>query len=187
MGNGLLECYKRERTGKPLDSVLKHDAEYQKKKKRYHEISEKMKNKLFHEDTSRDDNIILELDEAFGDYSASYGDAAYSLGFRDGMEIGLEYKITGEEQKIMEMTVQDMADLIQVHDAYKSLNTSLHGNFTAYAFDEGILGKMSRIYPVIARHFLSKYQENDTHDGEKILADTSMEPEERAKILMMGN
>ncbi len=142
---------------------------------------------LFHEDTSQDDNIILELDEAFGDYSASYGDAAYSLGFRDGMEIGLEYKITGEEQKIMEMTVQDMADLIQVHDAYKSLNTSLHGNFTAYAFDEGILGKMSRIYPVIARHFLSKYQENDTHDGEKILEDTSMEPEERAKILMMGN
>lgn len=28
------------------------------------------------------------LGEAVGDYSASYGDAAYSLGFHDGMEAG---------------------------------------------------------------------------------------------------
>lgn len=186
MEHGLLECYKRERTGKPLDKVLKHDEEYQKRKKQYHEMLEKMR-KCLYEDTTRDGNIILELDEAVGDYSASYGDAAYSLGFRDGMEVGLEYKISGKEQQTMEMTIQDMTDLIQVHDAYKELNTSLHGDFTAYAFDEGIFGKMSRIYPVITRHFLPKYQEDDMCDGEKILADTSIEPEERAKLLMMGN
>ena len=66
------------------------------------------------------------------------------------------------------------------------MNTSLHGDFTAYAFDEGLFGKMSRVFPVITRHFLPRYQEDDIYEGEKILADTSIEPEERARMLMMG-
>lgn len=185
MENGLIDYFKRERMGKPLDKVLENDEEYQKKKKQYHVVLEKIK-KLIHENTSQDDNIILELDATVGDYSASYGDATYSFGFRDGMELGLEHKISGEEQKIREITIQDMADLINIHDAYRALNTSLHGDFTAYAFDEGLFGKMSRVFPVITRHFLPRYQEDDIYEGEKILADTSIEPEERARMLMMG-
>ncbi len=186
MGNDLLECLKRERTGKPLDEFLKHDEEYQKSKRRYHDTLEKVR-KCINKDTSQDSSIILELDEAVGDYSASYGDAAYSLGFQDGMEVDLESrKDTGREQELMEIILQDMIDLIQVHDAYKELNTNLHGQFTAYAFDEGLLGKMGRIYEVINRHLSLKYQKDDACDRENILADISMEPEERAKLLMNG-
>ena len=47
--------------------------------------------------TGMSETILLKLDEAVGDYSASYGDAAYSLGFHDGMEVGLEHRNTGKE------------------------------------------------------------------------------------------
>lgn len=90
MKDSILEHYKAERTGKPLDRILEQDAEYQKSRRQYHEIMEEMKKHLNMED-SGERGFLLKLDEIVGVYSASYGDAAYSLGFRDGMEIGLKY------------------------------------------------------------------------------------------------
>ena len=82
--------------GKPLDEILKQDEKYQKSKKQYHEALEEMK-KYLNNENPEDLSLLLKLDEAVGDYSASYGDAAYSLGFHDGMEIGLEHRNTGKE------------------------------------------------------------------------------------------
>lgn len=85
-----------QRMGKPLDKILKRDENYQKRKKQYHEALEEIK-KYLNIDNPKDRNLLLKLDEAVGDYSASYGDAVYSLGFHDGMDVGLEHRNIDKE------------------------------------------------------------------------------------------
>lgn len=92
-----IEEFAVQRMGKPLDKILKQDEKYQKRKKKYHEVLEEIK-KYLNVDNPKALSIVLKLDETVGDYSASYGDAAYFLGFHDGMEVGLEYENTGGEQ-----------------------------------------------------------------------------------------
>lgn len=92
----IVEEFAVKRMGKPLDKILKQDEKYQKGKEQYHEALEEIK-KYLNINNPKDLNLLLKLDEAVGDYSASYGDAAYSLGFHDGMEIGLEHRNTDRE------------------------------------------------------------------------------------------
>lgn len=92
----IVEEFAVQRMGKPLDKILKQDEKYQKGKKQYHEALGEIKECL-NIDNPKDISILLKLDEAVGDYSASYGDAAYSLGFHDGMEVGLEHRNTDKE------------------------------------------------------------------------------------------
>ncbi len=123
-----------------------------------------------------------------GEYSASYGDTAYTLGFHDGMEVAREHnEIAGmgrKKEKLSGFSVEDMANLIYVLDAYKELNAFLYGVEMALGFDEGILGKMGRIYKIINNHIAPKFQKGETGEEEKILSDTSLEPRERARLLM---
>jgi len=123
-----------------------------------------------------------------GEYSASYGDTAYTLGFHDGMEVAQEHnEIAGmgrKKEKLSGFSVEDMANLIYVLDAYKELNAFLYGVEMALGFDEGILGKMGRIYKIINNHIAPKFQKGETGEEEKILSDTSLEPRERARLLM---
>lgn len=187
MDNSFVEHYKMERMGKPLDEYLKQNEEYQKRKKQYRDLYDEIEKCL--DDGAKASSLLAELDEAVGDYSASYGDAAYFFGFHDGMEMGLEHKkYTLEETKPKNkqgITLEDMVNLIHIHDAYKSLNTCLHGENMELTYDEGTLGEMGRIYEIISRHTSPKFQENDVYEGEIILADTSLAPEERARLLMM--
>lgn len=92
----MVEEFAVQRMGKPLDEILKQDEKYQKRKKQYEETLEEVKKYLNNND-SKALSILLKLDEAVGDYSASYGDAAYSLGFHDGMQVGLECRNTDKE------------------------------------------------------------------------------------------
>ena len=123
-----------------------------------------------------------------GEYSASYGDTAYTLGFHDGMGVEQEHheiaSMGRQEETMHGFSPEDMADLICVLDAYRGLNVFLHGSEVMPCFDEGILGKMSRIYRVINSHLSSKFQQEETGEEKKILSDTSLEPEERAGLLM---
>ncbi len=71
----------------------------------------------------KNDDLFLQLDEAVGEYSASYGDTAYTLGFHDGMEVEQEHKeivrMSRQEEKLSGFSLEDMANLIYVLDAYK--------------------------------------------------------------------
>lgn len=81
------------------------------------------------------------------------------------------------------MDVQDMADLIYVRDAYKTMNRSLLGEEMVLGFNEGHLGAMGRVFRVIERNISEKWNEDD--DGAmKILDDTSLAPEVRAEVLL---
>lgn len=188
MGSHITEYYKVERSGKPMDELLKHNEEYKKSRDKYHALLQQVKEQLG--SSGQNKGLWMGLDEAVGEYSAGYGDTAYTLGFHDGLEVGREHKeivsMVQQEEKTSDFSVEDMANLIHVHDAYKELNAFLHGGEIAFGFDEGVLGRMGRIYKVINNHVSPKFQEGDIWNEEKILSDTSLKPMERAKLLMMA-
>lgn len=78
------------------------------------------------------------------------------------------------------MTEQDMTELIYIHDAYKALNIALFGAEMALRFNEGYIGTLGRIYQVIDNNV----SENMKSVSTQILADTSIKPEMRAKMLL---
>lgn len=186
MQSCIMDYYKVNRSGKPMNELLKQNGEYIKSRKEYHDLLEQVKQQL--SNNGKNDDLFLQLDEAVGEYSASYGDTAYTLGFHDGMEVEHEHKeivrMSSQEEKLSGFSLEDMANLIYVLDAYKELNAFLYGTEMALCFDEGILGKMSRIYKVINNHLAFKFRKEETGEEEKILLDTSLEPMERAKLLM---
>lgn len=82
------------------------------------------------------------------------------------------------------ISVRDMTDLIYIHDACDSLNTALLGVELMVGFHEGILGALSRIHNVIERNVAEELKKNDYKETWKIADDTSIPPEERARMLL---
>lgn len=82
------------------------------------------------------------------------------------------------------MDIRDMADLICIRDAYKSLNKSLFGSEMTLGFHEGNFGAMGRVLRVIERNLPKKLRKNDYKKAMKILDDASISPEARAKRLL---
>lgn len=186
MQSCIVDCFKENRSGEPMNELLKQNEEYKKSRDEYHNLLRQVRERLGSK--GQDDVLCLKLDDVVGEYSASYGDTAYTLGFHDGLEVGKEHKeivsMSRQEETISVFSLEDMANLIYVLDAYKELNAFLYGTEMALCFDEGILGRMGRIYKVINNHLTPKFQKEETGEEEKILSDTSLKPEERAKILM---
>lgn len=138
---------------------------------------------------------IMEMHE-FAHYYRGHGDCILHLsccGIFD--EIGAEKlphcklmeckeKVCNEEdgQGKSGLSIRDMTELIRIHDAYKALNTALFGGEMLLMYYEGYMGALGKIYEVIDRNVLESMKPDST----EILADTSMEPEIRAKMLLQG-
>lgn len=81
------------------------------------------------------------------------------------------------------MNLQDMADLICIRDAYRSMNKLLHGEEIAFGFHEGCIGALGRVCRIIGRNVSVKWKKDD--DGAmEILDDISLTPEKRAEMLL---
>lgn len=186
MESCITDYYKVIRSGEPMNELLKKNEEYKNSRDKYQNLLRQVRELLGSQ--GQDDGLCLKLDEAVGEYSSSYGDTAYTLGFHDGMEVAREHKeiasMSRQEKTLSEFSMEDMANLIYVLDAYKELNAFLYGTEVALCFDEGILGRMGRLYKVINNHLAVKFQKRETGEDEKILSDISLEPEVRAKMLM---
>lgn len=90
MQSCITDCYRVSRSGKPMNELLKKNEDYTKSRKEYHDLLEQVKQQL--SSNGENDDLFLRLDEVVGEYSASYGDTAYTLGFHDGMEVEQEHK-----------------------------------------------------------------------------------------------
>ncbi|MCI8508706.1 MAG: hypothetical protein HFJ06_09125 [Lachnospiraceae bacterium] len=186
MQSCITDYYKVNRSGKPMNELLKQNEEYKNSREKYHKLLQQVRDCI--SSIGQNDGLFLQLDEAVGEYSASYGDTAYTLGFHDGMGVEREHKeivrMSRQEEKLSGFSLEDMVNLIYVLDAYKELNAFLYGTEMMLRFDEGILGRMGRIYKVINNHIALRFQQGEMNEKEKILLDTSLEPEVRAKLLM---
>ena len=86
----------------------------------------------------------------------------------------------GREEK--RLSISDMTELIRIHDAYKALNSALLGGELSLGFDSGYIGALGRIYKVIDDNIPRSMKAASI----EILGDTSIEPEQRAKMLLQG-
>ena len=114
---------------------------------------------------------IMEIHE-FAHYYRGHGDCILHLkrcGFFD----------EGEENRL---SLRDMTELIRIHDTYKALNSALFGEELVLDFADGYIGSLGRIYKIIDDITLDSMQ----HISSEILADTSMDAEKRAKLLLQG-
>lgn len=169
----------KKRMWEVLESYVKTDREFQKKTEQYHSMMVKLQKKL---DMSEEDN--RKFLECLSNCNNFYGESAYTLGFYDGLDLGLEHGRHDTGYKTSNFSVEDMTELIYIHDAYKALNKSVLGEEMILGFHEGILGTLGRIYKVIGNHVSEELNEGDYPKEHEILADTSLEPEERAKQLL---
>lgn len=82
------------------------------------------------------------------------------------------------------LDVRDMTELIYIHDACDTLNTTLLGKELLVGFHEGLLGAFSRVHAVIERNAAENLKKNDYEGVWKIVDNTSLTPEQRAKLLV---
>lgn len=87
-----------------------------------------------------------------------------------------------EEKKENILSIEAMAELVRIHDAYKALNIALFGSEMTLMFHEGFMGALGRIYEVID----NSVTESMKNVSAEILADISIEPEIRARMLLQG-
>ena len=95
--------------------------------------------------------------------------------------------VSGHECKVKEpvgIDLEDMVHLVYIMDAYRKLNITLYGAEIMMGFDEGCIGALSRIYRVIEHNTCTELRQNDFAEGDEVLLDISLSPEERAKKLL---
>ncbi|MCI8564110.1 MAG: hypothetical protein HFH69_11455 [Lachnospiraceae bacterium] len=96
-----------------------------------------------------------------------------------GLKIPRDY-FEGREEK--RLSISDMAELIRIHDTYKALNSALLGGELSLGFDSGYIGALGRVYKVIDDNIPRSMKAASI----EILGDTSIEPEQREKMLLQG-
>ena len=114
------------------------------------------------------------MEEAYLKYICAYGEIAFSLGYSDGVEAGMEKKADG---KSTILSVKDMAYLVAAYDAIKELHYK----------DQGILGALQCILDVIDNGMSTRrklLEEEKTEMTGRILNDDSRTPVERATTLL---
>lgn len=85
------------------------------------------------------------------------------------------------------MSEQDMTDLVYICDAYDAINTALFGDKLILGFHEGNFGALSRAFDLIKRNVPENLKADDCEIMYTILRDTSIPPEERAKMLLTSD
>ena len=114
------------------------------------------------------------MEEAYLKYICAYGEIAFSLGYSDGVEAGMEKKADG---KSTILSVKDMAYLVAAYDAIKELHYK----------DKGILGALQCILDLIDNGMSTRrklLEEEKTEMTGRILNDDSRTPVERATTLL---
>lgn len=134
-----------------------------------------------HELTKEERQAIRKYVELHSNMGAMHEFAHYYRGHGDCMRhLSCCGFFEGREEK--RLSISDMTELIRIHDAYKALNSALLGGELSLGFDSGYIGVLGRIYKVIDDNIPRSMKAASI----EILGDTSIEPEQRAKMLLQG-
>lgn len=117
-------------------------------------------------------------------YDIAYEKTAYSLGYSDGVEVGIE---KGADGKHTILSVEDMSYMVTAYDAIKEINKTLLGKFELHYKPKGTLGALECILDVIGHRMTAQYRllsDEDTPKVENKLNNDTRTPEQRAKILL---
>lgn len=172
------------RMGEPLEKRLQKDDVYMQRQKELAgvlrecwEIRPRTKKQRV-----RKSDIIW---DSIGRYNYSYGEAAYRLGYEDGVRAGMEQKAAGKRSMF---SLEDMTDMVRMYDAVKQLNITLFGHNEYHEKEEGVLGALDRVYYIIHNGIgcMLEFQGDDESDQSitYILDRIDAAPEKRAEMLL---
>lgn len=174
----------RNRMGEPLETMLQKDHKHMQKQKELSNVLYKYWNKCprTKRQRVREDNKIW---DSIGRYNYSYGEAAYRLGYEDGVRVGMEKKAAGKRSMF---SLEDMTDMVRMYDAVKQLNITLFGHNEYHEKEDGVLGALDRVYFIIHNGIgcMLEFLGDDESDESitYILDEVDDTPERRAKMLL---
>ena len=82
------------------------------------------------------------------------------------------------------MTLYDMTDLVYIYEGFEELESAisiLTGSDTAFLYEDGAMGKISRIHDILKRNIAFTGDSETLYD---FLSDKSKSPEEKAKSIL---
>ena len=170
------------RTGEPLEDELRNRGILKKEQGEVGQAIEEFTDSVKMTPESKDK--FEHFREVQTLYDIAYGQTAYSLGYSDGVEAGME---KGADGKQTILSVEDMSYMVMAYDAIKKINETLLGTFEPHNGAKGALGALECILDVIDHGITTEYRllsDEDTLKVENILNNDTLTPEQRAKILL---
>lgn len=167
------------RTGEPLEQELRKTGELAKQLLELKDALDLL------EQAQVSETVFEQVQDAWIEYGDIYAKASYSLGVKDGIEIGREQKV-GREKTIL--SYEDMVIVIKIYDAVKKLSVTMLGELTCHSADEGVLGTLEMIYFIIEHGVCEELRllgdDEMTERTLIILNDKSSTASEKAKRLL---
>ncbi|MCI8507680.1 MAG: hypothetical protein HFJ06_03805 [Lachnospiraceae bacterium] len=170
-------------TGTPLDEELKKRTDYIQRQAEWRNAENKF-NDMF-KMTNEQWHAFDDIEDAFLAYNAICIEAAYKLGYEDGILVGMEQMPDGRKSVL---SLEDMTHLISVYDSIRQLKKVLLGRMNEHWEDDGAFSVFERVFDVIYNAASAKIQFLEDDEAIKIisdvLADESMESKEKARQLL---
>ena len=128
---------------------------------------------------------LQQVEDAFIEYTATYGEAAYRKGFSDGILIGMEQEADGSKSVL---ALEDMANLISIYDAVRQLKKVLLGRKEEHWEVAGVFSVFENVFRIIDNATCSTIkflgEDEAVEIVTSVLADETMQPEEKARQLL---
>lgn len=170
------------RIGDPLDAELAKNADYIEVKKQLKTAIDKFNDML--KLTKEQWTALAKMEDSFSERDAVCVEAAYRLGYSDGVLVKTEQSFDGKKSLL---SVEDMANLIAAYDSVQKLKKTLFGDVSEDTEDT-IFKVLDGIFGVLTSAACTKFsflEEGEACDEISSIADNeALTPEERAKQLL---
>lgn len=171
----------KARMGEALEEKLRKDVNFLQSRKEWRKAAKEFDSMV---SMTHEQWLAFErVEDVFLEYNTSYGDAAYRLGFSDGIQIRMEQ----EPDRKSFLTFEDMTRLISVYDAIRQLKQVLLGSMNEHWEEAGAFRVFEQVFDIINNAVSSKIKFLGDEMIDKIISilnDETMKPEERAKKLL---
>lgn len=171
------------RMAEPLEDELR-------KRKVFKKQQAKLKDALLNwngksEMTNKQLAAFNHIEDILSEYVYMYGEAAYRLGYSDGMGIGIDKNSSSKKTML---SLEDMSNLISIYDAVKKLKIILFGSLDISPEKDSIIGLLDYTFDIINHGVCSEIKllgkDTSVELITNILDSSSNSLEEKAKKLL---
>lgn len=172
-----------ERTGDTLDKELQKRANFKQRQAEWRDAANKF-DKMF-QMTKEQWLAFDDIEDMFLKYNFVCVEAAYELGYTDGISVGAEQKLEGSKSVL---SLEDMTTLVSVYDSFRQLKKVILGRMDEHWEDAGVFKVFEHIYDVIDNAASAEIKLLGEDEAciriSSILSNDKMSAEERAKKLL---
>ncbi len=165
-----------------LETRIRKNEEYWRQAKIANEAG-----KRFEEACNKDKEILKaygEYEERLSEANCVHSEEAYTLGFEDGILIGMEKKPDGRKSVL---SLEDMTAMVSVYDAIQKLKEVMLGSGKEYWKEGGVLAVFENIYDIIEHAACAEIRlmgEDEADERVAEILDKKEVAEQRARELL---